>query len=916
MKAISRFQTGAVLAIGMAAFALLVIGCSEGPVVQAGGVAKFTLDNGMQVILKENHASPMVTSLIFVKAGSKYENEFNNGATHFLEHLLFNGTAIHTQEDIDHGVKRLGGYINAFTRKEFTAYLVSMPKDFIEYGMAVQADMLFNSVFPEESFAKERGIVIEEIKMGNDAEGAPAEDFFGEKAMAGTDYSQPIIGYESIIANIPREAIIDYYKRFYAPNNMIALILGDFDSAEMKESIENIFGQFPEVDLPPPPETAYEPIKGATVHKTAAEAKSTYIKYSLEAPHFTNSSYFAFSLLEDYLSDRENSPLIGVLKAGTDPLATSVGAYLDTKEEFTRLNIDIVSEKPGMADSIITLTDRTMQTLAGNLPSEELLNGYKVSRRCNEIYMAEKLHHYGFTVAPLMAITGWEFFEKIQDRIDSVKIEDMESACRSYLEKPSYIATVTYPESGKGDDIYISSGPTVDKVLSYYQEREYPEYDLTAGQDFKMPEVKEISSSAEKSASYLKEVLDNGLTVIVKSNPDSRVFALNVLGKNRSATEAEGKDGVTDFVNRMIEKGTTSRSASQLAEELASIGANVTLYDNPWIPYDDRYTTRQFSFMKFETIDQFTEKGIELFANMIMNPAFDSVEAMKVQSEMLGLLRRNSGSTYKTARNKYYATQFKGTPYAKTIEGNFRTINSITVSDLREHHQKIYSAENMIITAGTNHPPEKVMMMLKEHLGKIPKTGFVPIESQKPRPYQSVQTGHEKMEKAQVYIYLGNLLPSAQSPEAPGLKVANAILSNRLKLNLREKKGWAYTVGSSVALDKNFGWLICSMGTDFNNFENARDGIIAEIERMKVEPPTVDELEEAVNSIWGSSLMAKLSRINQAYYMGVNEYLGLGYNYDDVFIDKIRAVTADQVTEIARRYFDTENYVIATAGNI
>ncbi|MCP4706134.1 MAG: insulinase family protein, partial [candidate division Zixibacteria bacterium] len=162
-----------------------ISGCDSSK-IDIGKVNEFKLDNGMEIVLKENHASPMIASLIFVHSGSKYESEYDNGATHFLEHLLFNGTSIQTESELSEGIERLGGYINAFTRKEFTAYLVLMPKEYIEYGLTVQADMLFNSTFPKDKFQKERKIVIEELKQGNDAESAPSENFFESNVMAGT----------------------------------------------------------------------------------------------------------------------------------------------------------------------------------------------------------------------------------------------------------------------------------------------------------------------------------------------------------------------------------------------------------------------------------------------------------------------------------------------------------------------------------------------------------------------------------------------------------------------------------------------------------------------------------------------------------------------------------------------------------
>ncbi len=896
---------------------ILIAGCAKDTKPADVSEKRYHLKNGMEIILKPNHASPMITSMIFVKAGSKYEDRYNNGLTHFLEHLLFNGTATRTQEEIEKGVERLGGYINAFTRKDFTAYLVLMPREYIEYGMATQADMLFNSVIPEERLPKERGIVCEEIKMGNDAEGAPAEAFFEESAYAQTPYARPIIGYETIISNIPREAIIDYYKRFYAPDRMMTLIIGDFEIAEMEKTVERVFGGFTADERPPLPEIVYEPIKGIKLHEVSAPVQSTYINLSLEAPRFSDSGWFACNLIADYLGDEEISPLIRALKGGEQTLATDVNVELDTREEFSRINIGIIANGSESIGSIITACNDVFANLIRNLPPEGIINGYKISRRCNDIYLSEKLHYYGFMIAPLLAITGWDFFEKIGENIESVSISDIEWALQRYLTKPSYVATAVRPEASPGVKSFRPLGPTVDEVTAYYQKTEFPEYDLSAGGDFRMPDMSKITDKPQKqSVTYLKETLDNGLEIIIKSNPDSRVFAMNVIGKNRAATEPDGLDGLTDMVNHLIEKGTIARPAGILSAELAAIGANVTLYDNPWISHDDRYTTPEYSFMKFETIDEFADRGMELFADMILHPAFDQSDFEAVRRATFGQIGRRGGSTYQVARKLFYETLFAGKAYAKTIEGTYRTLNAITLENIRAHHKKMYSPENMILTVCTNHDPVRIMESLKGVFGGMEATGFEPIEAGAPVPIKGVRTAHEKMDKEQVYIYMGHVLPSVTSPEAPAIRVAAAVLSIRLKDELREKQGLAYSVGASANLDKNFGWLVCAMGTGAANFEKAKAGILAEIERLKNHPPDHEELVTAVNDIWGSYLSANLSRINQAYYMGVYEYLGLGYNYGDKFISEIRKVTTKQVQDAAQKYFDTSNYVLATAGNI
>ena len=242
------------------------------------------------------------------------------------------------------------------------------------------------------------------------------------------------------------------------------------------------------------------------------------------------------------------------------------------------------------------------------------------------------------------------------------------------------------------------------------------------------------------------------------------------------------------------------------------------------------------------------------------------------------------------------------------------TISSITQKELIDFHQKFYSPRNMILTVATNLPPEKVLSLIKSNFGDLPEGGFGTISIPKPNVISKPAEVIQKMEKKQVYIYLGNLLPGINHPDAPALVAANSILSTRLGQNLREKKGLAYSVGSSVKFDKDFGWFVASIGTRPKNYDVALAGILNEINQIKEAPVTEKELETAKNSLWGNQLFYRLSRINQAYYMGVNEFLGVGYDYDPVYIEKIRAVTQEKVIEVAQKYLDTQNYVLAVVG--
>jgi zinc protease len=135
-----------------------------------------------------------------------------------------------------------------------------------------------------------------------------------------------------------------------------------------------------------------------------------------------------------------------------------------------------------------------------------------------------------------------------------------------------------------------------------------------------------------------------------------------------------------------------------------------------------------------------------------------------------------------------------------------------------------------------------------------------------------------------------------------------------LALNLREKKGLAYSVSSAVRWDKDFGWFYVYLGTSPQNFEVARKGILEEIQRLKAESVGSEELEKAKNDLWGSLLMSRLSSVNQAFYMSIHEYLGMGYEWDEKLLQNLKKVSSERVNSAFQKWIDTENYLLVTAG--
>jgi zinc protease len=413
---------------------------------------------------------------------------------------------------------------------------------------------------------------------------------------------------------------------------------------------------------------------------------------------------------------------------------------------------------------------------------------------------------------------------------------------------------------------------------------------------------------------YVHEVLPNGLDLIISYNADSRVFAINILGKNRAADEPAGKDGITDFVNRMLTLGADGMNAEQIQNKLDDIGATITANDNPYIPYDDRYTSKGFSFIKFETIDEYAKQGTDLLYSIVAKPTFPEDEIAKTQKKVMGLIGMSSASTYQACRDLLYENLFADHPFEKKIMGSPATVASFTRADLINYHKLFYAPNNMIMAVASNIDPDTIKSWIMATFGSMRKNNAKYAVVKPPAEIRGVKEVHREMDKEQIYIYMGMLVPGLKSPDAPAINLASAIISSRLAQQLREKQGLAYSVGMGVDFMPDFGWVVASMGTGYQNYDTAATGMISLINGMVTNQPSVDELTKAQNSLWGSMLLARASRINQAYYMCKNEFMGVGYDYENDYINKIRQVKPADIKRVVRSYFDVYDIIIATVG--
>ena len=260
------FRTALTLALG----ALMSVSASAQDAAPEAQVVNFTLDNGLEVVVIPDRRAPIVTHMVWYKVGSADEPAGKSGIAHFLEHLMFKGTKRHPDGEMDSVIAEIGGYTNAFTSKDVTVYHQTVPPEFLAEMMDFEADRMRGLILTEEVIGAERDVVIEERNQR--VEGSP-QALLGEEAAAtlyqNHPYRIPTIGWLHEMEQLNRADAVDFYDRYYAPNNAVLVVAGDVDPGEVRTLAETTYGKVPRgPDLPPrtrPSEPTYDTARTVTL---------------------------------------------------------------------------------------------------------------------------------------------------------------------------------------------------------------------------------------------------------------------------------------------------------------------------------------------------------------------------------------------------------------------------------------------------------------------------------------------------------------------------------------------------------------------------------------------------------------------------------------------------------------------------
>ena len=409
-------------------------------------VQEFALDNGLKVLLLEDHKSPVVTFQVWYRVGSRNEKDGKSGLSHFLEHMMFKGTKTVQPEEYSRIIAKNGGRSNAFTTSDVTVYYATMSRDKIGIEIELEADRMVNALLGETYFEPEKKVIQEERRLRTEDKPVSAlGEVAGAVAYMVHPYRRPVIGWMEDIQNLTRQDLVDHYKLYYAPNNAFIVMTGDFSAAEMLPKIKAAFGNIPRGSEPPKVRAEELPQKGERRVILKKEAELPFALMYYHTPNLKSPDNYALDVLSVVLAGGRSSRLYHDL-VYQKRLARSVGA------DYNGLSIDpsvfsvTAQLMPGKDPTEIERgIDNLLEPLKSDLISDRELQKAKNQIESAFVYGQDSIFGQAMKIGYYEAVGDWRLMDGYLDGIRKVTRQDIQRVAQEYLDRDRRTVGVLIP---------------------------------------------------------------------------------------------------------------------------------------------------------------------------------------------------------------------------------------------------------------------------------------------------------------------------------------------------------------------------------------------------------------------------------------------------------------------------------------
>ena len=853
--------------------------------------ASFTLGNGMQVVVIPDHRTPVVTQMIWYKVGSADETPGKSGLAHFLEHLMFKGTAKHPAGEFSQTVLRIGGNENAFTSVDYTGYFQRVPREQLATMMEFEADRMTGLILKDENVLPERDVVLEEFNMrvANNPDARLTEQMMAALYL-NHPYGRPVIGWRQEIEKLDREDALAFYKRFYAPNNAILVIAGDVDAKEIRPMVEKAYG-----GIPAQPAIAaqrirpQEPVPAAprTVTLSDPRVEQTGLRRYYLVPSSTTAAAGespALDVLAQLMGGGSNSYLYRALVIDRQ-LATSAGAgYQGTSLDPSQFSLS-VSPKPGVEFSQIeqVIDGVISDVIAESRPCRGSRTGQDPAH-CRGDLRSGQSGHAG-------AMVWRRPYHGAQHRRHQ-KLAGSHS--RRHGRSGPRRRTEMARQEAFGDRLSDQGcraetrGEALVNHLRIGAQRFASILVVGAA-------LLSLASTPSHAAAKIQRLVSpGGIEAWFVQDATVPLIAMEYAFSGGAAQDPAGKSGVGNMVAGLLDEGSGDLDSKTFHERLERRAIELSFS-----------SSRDYFRGSLRMLKDNKDEAFDLLHLALTSPRFDATDVERIRAQVISGLRRDTTNPSSLASRKFLEVAFGDHPYGRQANGTLDSVPKIDVADMKDYVRRLIAKDTLRIAVVGDVDAETLGKLLDKTFGGLPaKASLTPVanvEAAKPP-----QRAFIPLDVPQTVVTFGGPGIRRDDPKFMAAYVVNHILgggglSSRLYKEVREKRGLAYSVYESLLWMDRSALFIGNTGTRADRAGETVDAIEKEIRRMAEDGPTQKELDEAKSYLKGSQMLAldTSSKLAQAL---------LQYQLDKLPIDYIEkrnaivdAVTLDDAKKAAQK---------------
>ena len=817
----------------------------------------FTLPNGLEILVREDHSAPVASVQAWVKTGSIHEGAWlGAGLSHLLEHMLFKGTPTRGPQDFARSVQDHGGYINAYTSFDRTVYWIDVPATGVAASLDLLSDAVMNSTLPADEFEKEREVIRREFAMGfDDPDGVAGKQLFAT-AYSAHPLRHPIIGHLDVFNALTREDLLAYYRARYAPNNAFFVVVGDVDAEAVYAQLAAFFAEHPRRALPDvliPREPAQ---LGRRETHTEFATELTRLGLTWHVPEITHPDLPALDLLATVLGGGRSARLYRRLREDL-ALVHGVDAWCYTPASAGLFGVDAVldPDKRGLVErEVLAMIEDVKER--GAVPAE--LDKARRQFLAQQIGALTTMRgQAGDLGSNWLYARSLSFTHDYLETAQRVTPEDLRRVANEYF-TPGNLTVSSLNPTGS-----LSKVGVVD------------------------------SSNTQSDIEVI--TLANGLRVVVREDARLPLVSIAATFKGGMLSETPEKNGLSRLLSRTLMKGTKSRTAEQLADEIESAGGAI-----------GSDSGNNSLSVTARVLAPDVELGIGLVADVLLNATFPEKAVAREKEVQLASIKSDEEELTSVARNLLRARIFGDHPLALRSLGVPETVRGISRDDLAAMRDRLVCGRNGVIAVFGAVQADEIRTLIERALGTLPAGQPALGSIAEPALLKETSEVTEHMPKAQAVIMTGFAGADFFSPDRAALELideACSDLGSRLFNRIREQMGLAYFVGSSNLMSLARGAFTFYLGTDPAKVAEVRAALEDEIGKLAADGLTEGELSRAKAKLLGAQEIRNQSNDALAFSCALDELYGMGATHYRSLRGRIEAVTLEEVKEVCGRYF-------------